>query len=173
MPRPGLLGLWPKLMRKGENANSQTWLLLFLVRAFSAHVLHCKQKKERECWWLFFYAAFSLLTGASSAPTIAMAMIMAMIPGSRYVSAADCCSACVCAGVGAAGSTTKDVVACDGQQDSLPANERRLCICPRFLASSWSEIESFFCLEFLAKLLWSHHFAFKIWQPFKMFLILS
>ena len=56
-----------------------------------------------------------------AANPITIAMIMAMIPGSKYVSATDC-GAGVVAGVcvGAASSTATAVSACDGQYDSDP-----------------------------------------------------
>ena len=56
-------------------------------------------------------------------PTIAIAIMIAAIAGTKYCSTIDGaevgCGACV----GAAGSTAKYVTACEGQYDSEPANE--------------------------------------------------
>jgi hypothetical protein len=49
-------------------------------------VLYNKQKREKEI--VVFYGLF-LIASRITAPTIPMAMIMATIPGSKYVSAAD------------------------------------------------------------------------------------
>ena len=46
------------------------------------------------------------------------------------MSAADCMGCSVGAGVAAAGSTAKDVIACDGQYDSEPANDAYTEYCP-------------------------------------------
>jgi hypothetical protein len=66
---------------------------------------------------------FFFKTSIVIAKPIAIAMIMPMMPGSRYRSAA--LGAAVGAGVGVAGagSTANAVVAVDGQYELLPANE--------------------------------------------------
>ncbi len=55
-----------------------------------------------------------------TSPTIAIAIMIAAIPGSMYMSAKGCEGNAVGVGVVAAGSTANAVTACDGQYDSEP-----------------------------------------------------
>ena len=77
-----------------------------------------KKRKGKVGYGLFL----SISTIITMATTI-MSTNSPAIAGIKYMSAAD--SVCVGNGacVGAAGSTAKAVMACDGQYDSLPAND--------------------------------------------------
>src|SRR5512146_1937238 len=87
--------------------------------------LRNKKRKEK-----LFYGLFLSISTASITPTIMIVTIMPMIPGRRYMVATDSVCANVGACVGAAGSTANEVTACDGQYDSLPANDAYTVYCP-------------------------------------------
>ncbi len=79
-------------------------------------------KKEREFLFGVFHARFL----SRSRPTTAIAIIIAITPTAieviRFALVATSVKGVdVGAGVGAAGSTAKEVIECDGQYDSEPA----------------------------------------------------
>lgn len=74
-----------------------------------------KKGREKISHRFRVYGRFLVTSNASTMPTITIARIMPIIPGRMYWSAND--AVCVACGVGvaAAGSTAKDLTACDGQ----------------------------------------------------------
>jgi hypothetical protein len=88
-----LLRLW---LLKGEKRKCKTswaiWDLVSLARAYSASfVFDCGfigLKKGKGCLMCVTYAFF-LITNIITIPTIAIAMIMAMTAGTKYVSTAE------------------------------------------------------------------------------------
>jgi hypothetical protein len=103
--------------------------LLFLL--FSSHAYHGKvlkrkafQKKERRVYGRFLMAA------KSTAPTIAMAIMIATPMPMMYMSLFGTVISGYGDAVGAAGSTAKLASECEGQYDSLPANVARTVYLP-------------------------------------------
>lgn len=69
------------------------------------------------------YGLFLSKSSAKTIPTIAIAIIMPVTAGAKYLSAIDDKGASVGEGVAGTESTANEVTACDGQYDSEPAKE--------------------------------------------------
>lgn len=95
-----------------------TIAIISLSKAFSAHffspVFFLRLKKGKMILLYCFYGRF-LRTRIMTTPMIATKTNSPTIAGTKYMSAVDCIGIALGAGVAAAGSTAKDVIACDGQ----------------------------------------------------------